>query len=185
LLGIAISGESWIGEIQRDFIYIGTLGIICSLLFTLGFSGSALATHEADHRFTISGYVRDAAGKPLSGSLVILEHKGGVKKEKKSDPRGYYEVMFHLHNDNIGDEIFVSVGDVVRKIMVQFDPDDRFTDRRSEPVNFGAASKDTSEWIYWSGGVALILSALVYLRAFKKKKPRQKRRKKDKIRKRK
>lgn len=171
----------------RRVIYsVCCIGTILPILFFFGLPGNVYATHEADHRYTITGYVRDEEGKPLSGILVFLEHKGGVKKETKTDPRGYYEAMFHLHNDNLGDEILVSVGDVVKKVAVRFDPDDKFTDRRSPLVDFGAPGREMhSDWVYWTGGVGLVLSAVIYLRFFKKKKPKQKRRKKDKARKRK
>ncbi len=181
--GIASSGDPWIGRMQRRTVFSTCIGIIFFLLFFIGLSDRVYATHEADHRFTITGYVRDETGNPISDTPVSLEHKGGVKQETKSDHRGYYEAMFHLHNDNLGDEILVSVGDVVKKVAVQFDPEDAFTDRRSVPVNFGAPGKEiASDWVYWAGGMGLILSAVAYLRFFKKKKPSQKRRKKDKSR---
>ncbi len=41
----------------------------------------AFATHEADHRYVISGYVRDAEGNALKGAEVLLEHKGGQKEK--------------------------------------------------------------------------------------------------------
>jgi hypothetical protein len=169
---------------QRELIYRCFIGIILSLFSLIGFPGDAYATHEADHRFTISGYVRDGSGNPLPDALVLLEHKGGVKKETNAGPRGYYEAMFHLHNNNLGDEILVSVGDTVKKLRVQFDPDDTFTDRRSDPVDFGAPGKELpSDWIYWAGGIGLIICTLASLRFLKKKKPKEKRRNKDKARK--
>ncbi|MFQ5780698.1 MAG: carboxypeptidase-like regulatory domain-containing protein [Nitrospiria bacterium] len=129
-----------------------------------------LATHEADHRFTVSGYVRDETGSPLSGAVVLLEHKGGVKKNAKTDRRGYYEALFHLHNDNLGDEILITVGDVVKKVAVAFDPDDRFSDRGGR-IDFGAAAKGGDyAWVYWTGGVGLILGTIVYVGFFRKKK---------------
>lgn len=183
--GIASSGDPWIGRMQRRTVYSSCIGIILSLLFFIGLPDNAYATHEADHRFTISGYVRDEAGTPLPDTLVLLEHKGGVKKQTNAGPRGYYEVLFHLHNDNLGDEILVTVGDVVKKVVVRFDPDDQVTDRRSDLLNFGAPGREGPfGWVYWAGGVGLVLSAIVSLRFFKKKKPRPKRRKKDKARKR-
>ncbi|MFQ5580091.1 MAG: hypothetical protein ACE5FZ_05715 [Nitrospiria bacterium] len=171
---------------QRGFAYSGYIVIILFLSFFVGFPDIIHATHEEDHRFTIIGYVRDGKGSPLSDALVLLEHKGGVKKETHTDTHGYYEVMFHLHNDNLGDEILVAVGDVVKKVSVQFDPDDRVTVRRSALTDFGAPGKaNGDDLVYWVAGVVLIIVAVGSLRVFKKKKTRQKRRKKDKKRKRK
>lgn len=139
------------------------------LLFFLASPGSVSATHEADHRYTVSGYVRDAAGTPLSGLNITLEHKGGEKKIRVTDRRGYYEVLFHLHDDNAGDEVIVAVGNETKKLTVAFDPEDRFTDRRGQ-VDFGAPGKDSeNSWIYWTGGM-LFVGAVIYLGFFRKKK---------------
>ncbi|MDC4204294.1 MAG: hypothetical protein MPW17_00725 [Candidatus Manganitrophus sp.] len=89
----------------------------------------AFATHEVDHRYIVSGYVRDAEGNALKGVDVLLEHKSGQKFKVKTNGLGYYETLFHLHDDNLGDEISVTAGTEVKKIAVAFKAGDKVTHR--------------------------------------------------------
>ncbi|MBI3804588.1 MAG: carboxypeptidase regulatory-like domain-containing protein [Nitrospirae bacterium] len=151
------------------------------VLSLLGISPNpAFATHEADHRYVVSGYVRDAEGNALKGVDVLLEHKGGEKQKTTTNGFGYYEALFHLHDDNLGDEIIVTVGSEVKKAPVTFTPGDRVT-HRGATIDFGAPGKESPyAWIYWTGGSAFLI-AIVYFGFFRKKKkakaiPRKKKR---------
>jgi hypothetical protein len=131
---------------------------------------AAFPEHEADHRYFVSGFVRDDAGTPKADVAVSVEHKGGQKKKATTNRRGYYEVMFHLHNDNLGDEIVITAGSDVKKHIMAFDPGDHFSERRGE-INFGAPGKESPyAWIYWTGGIALVAGVAVGLRSLRKKK---------------
>lgn len=138
----------------------------------LSFSpGNVFATHEVNHRFVISGYVRDAGGNPISGTEVILEHKGGEKKVAATNRSGYYEVLFHIHDENAGDEISVTAAGETKKIKAAYKPEDHVTFRTAE-VNFGAPGKPEYSWLYWTGGAGLLIGAVYYLNYFKKKRKR-------------
>ena len=137
------------------------------LLFT--FSGIAFAEHEANHRYLVSGYVRDAVGKPLGNSTVDLEHKGGEKKKVNTDGDGYYEVRFHLHNENHGDTIVVIASGETKKIKVQFDREDEVSFRGAS-VDFGAASSDNAPiWTFLTIASLVVLIGTVYFGLIKKK----------------
>lgn len=142
------------------------------IFLILSFSSeNVFATHEVNHRFVISGYVRDAAGNPISGTEVILEHKGGEKKVASTNRRGYYEVLFHIHDENAGDGISVTAAGETKKITAAYDPKDHVTYRTAE-VNFGAPGKAEYSWIYWTGGAGLLVGAVFYFNYFKKKRKR-------------
>ncbi len=132
----------------------------------------ALATHEADHRYVVSGYVRDAEGNALKGVDLFLEHKGGQKEKATTNSYGYYEVLFHLHDDNLGDEITVTTGKETKKVTVSFTPGDKVT-FRGATVDFGAPAKGSASWVYWTGGFGLLI-VFVYFGLFKKKKKKRK-----------
>lgn len=143
---------------------------LLALFVLLGFFETAFATHEADHRYVLSGYVRDTNGVPIPAATVLLEHKGGEKKSVKTNDQGYYEVLFHLHNNNLGDEIILKFGETTKKHKVKFDPDDQFTNRGGE-IDFGAPGKDEAKiWIYLTGGTIGLFGFLLYLGFFRKKK---------------
>lgn len=141
------------------------------------YSSPVFATHEADHRYIISGQVRDASGNPQKEVLVSLEHKGGEKKDVKTDHLGRYEVLFHLHNENLGEKIIVSYGDIQRKITITFDPEDKFTNR-GDVVDFGAPSNEPT--LPWGiVGMGSLLGSFVLLYFFKKSKKSKGRSKKQ------
>lgn len=130
------------------------------------------ATHEVDHRFVVSGYVRDGEGNALKGVDVLLEHKSGQKFKVKTNGLGYYETLFHLHDEDRGDEIAVTAGGEVKKVAVTFKPGDKVT-YRGATADFGAPGKASpSTWIYWTGGFSL-LAAILYFGLFRKKKKKE------------
>lgn len=132
----------------------------------------AFATHEVDHRFIVSGYVRDGEGNALKGVDVLLEHKSGQKEKVVTNGFGYYEALFHLHDDNLGDEITVTTGTEVKKVAVAFKAGDKIT-HRGATADFGAAGKASPfTWIYWTGGAGL-LAVIVYFGLFRKKKKKK------------
>jgi len=140
------------------------------------------ATHETDHRFTISGYVRDKEGKPVRDVRVQardLRDQSVDPVNTYADGGGFYKMILHLHNTNAGDPLQITVKDEragvdeVKKIRAEFDPNDRRTERGTT-VNFGpepersaggglgglvGADEGSSYWVYGVGGV-LALAAI-------------------------
>jgi len=94
--------------------------------------------------------------------MVLLEHKGGEKKSVKTNEQGYYEVLFHLHNTNLGDQIIVKFGETEKKHKVEFNPEDKFTNRGVE-ISFGAPGKEGAAfWIYITGGTLGLFGVFLY-----------------------
>ena len=143
---------------------------VLSVIILIGLTGTLFAMHEANHRYTVLGYVRNEQGDVKPGLVVTVEHKGGEKQQTKTNGSGYYEVLFHLHNGNLGDEMIVTAGTAVKRVVMAFDPEDKFTDRSSR-VDFGAKEKE-KPFVYWlgAGGGGLLLCAAMYFALVKKKK---------------
>ena len=142
----------------------------------------AWATHEIDHRFIISGYVRDKEGKPVRDVRVQvrdLRDQSVDPVNTYADGSGFYKVVLHLHNTNAGDPVQVSIKDErsgvdeVKKIRAEFNPNDRRTEREAK-VNFGPeperspisgvgglveTAEASSYWLYGVGGI-LALAAI-------------------------
>lgn len=156
-----------IGHFENIRKVIGGIGLIGSL--SLFAPLAVFAEHEANHRYLVSGYVRDNTGKAIGNSVVNLEHKGGEKKEVKTDRNGYYESRFHLHNENFGDTIVVIASGVTKKVKVEFDEEDD-TSFRGTTVDFGATSTDNSPaWTFLTIFSLVVLSGAVYFGIIKKK----------------
>ncbi len=145
---------------------------VCIVLFL---ASPLFGMHEMDHRYTVLGYVRNEQGEGKTGIAVTVEHKGGEKQQTKTDSSGYYEILFHLHNANLGDEMIITAGTEVKTVVTAFDPEDKFADRKSQ-VDFGAKEKE-QPLRYWLvvGGVAVLLCGAIYFSLIKKKRQSVKR----------
>jgi hypothetical protein len=167
---VLCTGLSWGGAA----VFFGLLGLIVPY--------PAWATHETDHRFTISGYVRDTDGRPVKDVRVQardLRDQSVAPVNTYADGSGFYKMVLHLHNNNVGDPIQVSIKDdrsgvdEVKKIRAEFNPNDRRTEREAR-VNFGpeperspvsgvgalvGTAEASSYWLY-AVGALLALAAI-------------------------
>jgi len=95
------------------------------------------ATHEADHRFTVEGFVCGADGKGNANiDVLVKDTRISYGQIVKTDGDGYYKAAFHLHNDNLGDPLLIEVSGEQQHQKVSFDPKDLEAERRIQ-VNFG------------------------------------------------
>ncbi len=119
------------------------------------FPSMVMATHEADHRFTVEGYVCGSDGKGVIDTEVLVKDtKISYGQVVKTNGDGYYKAAFHLHNDNLGDPLLVEAKGEQQTHKIQFDPKDLEAERKLK-VNFGAGC-DTSAppaWLWWGVGV--------------------------------
>jgi hypothetical protein len=132
------------------------------------------ATHEADHRFTVYGYVRDTNGRAVQDiKVMVVDNRIGEGSTAFTDQDGYYEVLLHLHDANQGDEIAITTPDETKTVTANFDPEDHTTERKVQ-VDFGAhpshaSSSSSAIWIYGAGAV-LIIAGFFYWRVYSRKK---------------
>jgi hypothetical protein len=120
----------------------------------------ALATHEADHRFMVEGYVCGQDGKGLSNADVLVKDtRISYGQVVRTDGDGYYRATFHLHNDNLGDPLLVEARGEQQNLKVEFDPKDLESERKIR-VNFGAGCDVSGPpaWLWWGGG-AIVAAA--------------------------
>jgi hypothetical protein len=132
--------------------------------------------HEVDHRFTVHGFVRDQQGNPVADARVIIRAtRKGEGTTAFTDRRGYYTETLHLHDDDAGEPLEVSVGDETRRATAAFSVQDKHTERGVE-VNFGPAPASASteqggdaeraNWM-WAGLIVTLVigaSAVIYLK---------------------
>jgi hypothetical protein len=102
-----------------------------------GLPAVVFATHEADHRFTVEGFVCGADGKSSPNiDVLVKDTKISYGQIVKTDGNGYYKAAFHLHNDNLGDPLLVEANGQQQQQKVSFDPKDLEAERVIQ-VNFG------------------------------------------------
>lgn len=143
---------------QRPVGLVALVGIGLATAFPSGVS----ATHEADHRFTVEGFVCGDAGTGSPNiDVMVKDTRVSYGQIVKTDRDGYYKATFHLHNDNLGDPLLVEAKGEQQEKKVQFDPKDLETERIIQ-VNFGSGcAHDVNRppvWVYaglGAGGLAL------------------------------
>lgn len=115
-----------------------TVGAAAFGLSVVAFPSGVSATHEADHRFTVEGFVCGADGRGVPNTDVLVKDtKISYGQVVKTDGDGYYKATFHLHNDNLGDPILIEAGKEQKEQKVTFDPKDLETERKIQ-VHFGS-----------------------------------------------
>ncbi len=104
---------------------------IAGAIVIIGFGlSTAHATHEANHRFTVVGTVTYEDGAPVPREKVAI--LGGDETELgsvRTDAQGLYRTVLHLHDPDLGKVFDLKVQDQKKKVRVQFDPDDKTTER--------------------------------------------------------
>ena len=110
---------------------------ILAIALVGGLPSVVFATHEADHRFTVEGFVCGADGKSSQNiDVLVKDTKISYGQIVKTDGNGYYKAAFHLHNDNLGDPLLVEANGQQQQQKVSFDPKDLEAERVIQ-VNFG------------------------------------------------
>ncbi len=152
---------------------IATWGVLAALALQWGAAGSARATHEADHRFTVDGFVCAFDGKAASKTeVVVKDTRVSVGQTVETDERGYYKVTLHLHNDNVGDPLVVTANREEQRLKIEFDPKDLETERKLR-VNFGTGCQQTApdevpRWVYYTlAAIGLVTAGWIGFRALR------------------
>ena len=124
------------------------------------------ATHEADHRFTVEGFVCGVDGTGSANiDVLVKDTRISYGQIVKTDGDGYYKAAFHLHNENLGDPLLVEARGEQQEQKISFDPKDLESERRVQ-VNFGTGCIHDRErvplWVYGGlGAVAAVVGGFV------------------------
>lgn len=90
----------------------------------------AHAEHEVHYRYTVLGYVRDAAGRPEGGRLVeVVREKTGLAYRGVTDAEGFYVIVVRLGDESAGESLRVRTGGRGLTVAARFDPADRARER--------------------------------------------------------
>ena len=127
------------------FVAVGRGLIVLLVVLT---AWEARAEHEANHRYLILGYVKDARGQPLHGVAVrVTRVKTGLSYEETSDQKGFYTIIVHLHDEDLGDQLQVSAQTVSVIHTAQFNQQDARTERGTRLDFVGTRIEERRSWI--------------------------------------
>ena len=141
-----------------------------------------MASHAADHRFTVEGFVCGKDGRPSTKvEVLVKDTRITVGQTVETDGDGYYKVTLHLHNDNVGDPLLVEAGGEQKNLKIEFDPNDLETERKLR-VDFGSGCErdlGPPQWLLYGLGIAAVaIVGWIGLKISRKRMREEQRRKK-------
>ena len=102
------------------------IGIALALLT----APTANAAHKTDHRFTVWGEIKYEDDTPAAELVVQLMVKDGAPVgEVKTDYRGRYRIVLHVHGEDVYKVFDMRVNNLTRKVRLLFNPNARQTGR--------------------------------------------------------
>jgi hypothetical protein len=119
------------------------MGIVLALALGVGLvTAPALAEHEAQYRYTVLGYVKDASGRPRKGvGLEVIRQKTGFAYVGETDEAGLYVIVTRLADESRSERLLVRAGPASLMIAARFDPADHFSERGTQ-VDFTGSRAD-------------------------------------------
>lgn len=93
-------------------------------------AGAARAEHEVYYRYTVLGYLRDAAGRPEPGrEVTVVRDKTGFSYVGETDAAGLYVVVLRLGDESVGEPLTLHTQGATGRIAVRFDAGNRSDER--------------------------------------------------------
>jgi hypothetical protein len=84
---------------------------------------AAMAEHEIFYRYTVLGYVKDAASKPRTGQRVeLIRDKTGFTYLADTDAAGLFVLVARLGDESAGESLTLRVGATTTRVVARFDP---------------------------------------------------------------
>ena len=166
---------------MRIFVVILLIAVVIA-------PGPVGAEHEADHRYTVEGYVLAPDQNPLAGVPVVIRLGTDRSARGITDKSGHYSLRLHVHNAELGKRIRISAGRHKAEIVITFDPANA-TSPRIHYANFiGESLSETrikgriGQWNYiiWIGVGLIAIGAAGWGYRMRKRYQKRQRRKKAK-----
>jgi hypothetical protein len=122
-------------------------GLLMIGLLVAVVAASAVAEHEIFYRYTVLGYVKDAAGKPSPGQTVeLIRDKTGFSYLGQTDESGLFVIVARLGDESAGESLTLRLGTTRQRLVARFDAANH-TDERGTRVDLeGARVLERPAW---------------------------------------
>jgi hypothetical protein len=82
----------------------------------------AAGEHEVFYRYTVLGYVKDAAGQPRAGQTVeLIRDKTGFSYLGEADASGLFVIVARLGDESAGESLTLRLGELRLGIVARFE----------------------------------------------------------------
>jgi len=152
------------------------LSAILVTILLVALTPVALAEHEANHRYTVSGYILNKDESPISSTRVLINANGfGARGTTDSD--GYYSLRLHLHDSDLGRKLLIKTDYGEGTVNATFDPGDRSSARVHYVNIIGGQLVEgrldgggkVPAWVYYVLGLSLLIFVVSVLRKYVKR----------------
>ncbi|HEY2991989.1 MAG TPA: hypothetical protein VGM22_04200 [Methylomirabilota bacterium] len=104
-------------------------------LLVVATAAPAAAEHEVYYRYTVLGYVKDAAGKPRPRQTVeLIRDKTGFSYLAETDAEGLFVIVARLGDEGVGEALTLQQGGLRTRLVARFDAANH-TDERGTRVD--------------------------------------------------
>ncbi len=99
-----------------------TRRVVLLALLAVAVAAPATAEHEIFYRYTVLGYVRDAAGTPRSGQTVeLMRDKTGFSYLGHTDEAGLFVIVARLGDESAGESLMLRLGPTQQRLIARFE----------------------------------------------------------------
>ena len=110
-------------------------------------AGTSDAEHEVYYRYTVLGYVKDAAGKPVRGrEVTLVRDKTSFSYLGESDARGLYVIVVRLGDESLGEALTLRANGRSHRLTVRFEAANRHEERGTRIDVEGARFVERAAW---------------------------------------
>jgi hypothetical protein len=96
--------------------------VVVAVALIVAGASSAAAEHEVFYRYTVLGYVKDAAGRPASGQTVeVVRDKTGFSYLAETDEQGLFVIIARLGDESAGERLTLRVSGLTLPLVARFE----------------------------------------------------------------
>lgn len=107
----------------------------------------APAEHEIYYRYTVLGFVKDAAGKARPGQTVeLIRDKTGFSYLGETDETGLFVIVARLGDESAGEALTLRLGGVRARLIARFDAANHSDERGTRADLEGSRFVERPAW---------------------------------------
>jgi hypothetical protein len=119
----------------------------------------AAAEHEVFYRYTVLGYVRDAAGRPVAGETIeLVRDKTGFSYLAESDADGLFVIVARLGDESDGEALTLRTAHAGSALVVRLDAANHVDERGTRVDLEGGRFAEHAGW--FASTLAAVIAAI-------------------------